>query len=182
MTIIEALCKAQSQMANPKMTGVGQIGQRKYNYATLKDVLDVVLPPLREAGIWLSQSMNRGNLETIVRLGDETALLDSRPVDLSGTPQQQGSAETYAKRYALCTVFCLVGVEDDDGASASEQSTPDERLKASKQRLWKAIQDYAVKHGSTAEAILEGVKKRPEYAETVEFFDSVTYEFEQSNG
>lgn len=39
-------------------------------------------------------------------------------------PQGQGSAITYARRYALCAVLNLVADEDDDGNSASEPPKP----------------------------------------------------------
>ena len=175
--LYSALFKAQSKMSMPKMTGVGQIGQRRYNYATLSDVLDCVMPALREEGVWLTQRIVGERLETVAFIeGEMEAVLDSRPIDLSGTPQQQGSAETYAKRYALCTVFCLVGIDDDDGASAS---TPDD-LKAAKARLWAAIKNYAANNHANENLILEGVQKRPDYAETVEFFNQVAYEYETS--
>lgn len=177
--VIESLTRIQYVIGNPRKAGVGQVGSRKYNYATLDDVLECVLPCIRAEKMFLTQGIDGDRLVTKIYKGDEELVLDSRRVDLSGNSQQQGSAETYAKRYALCSIFCLVGQDDDDGAAASQPK--DDRLKAAKGRLWDAIKRYAKERGLEPEDVLEGVQKRPEYAETVEFFDAVTYELETAN-
>lgn len=124
MKLVESLLKARKTMVNPPLNGVGHAGKngsRTYKYALLSDVLACIMPPLLENGVLLTQRISDGVLETVAYCGDESLLLDSRKVNLNGTSQEQGSAETYAKRYALCTVFCLCGIEDDDGAAAQQQ-------------------------------------------------------------
>ena len=51
--IFDLLAKAQSEMTNPKMRGEGQIGSRKYSYAELSDVLNVVRKALNDNGLYL---------------------------------------------------------------------------------------------------------------------------------
>lgn len=183
-SLAEALLEARKNMQMPPLNGVGHAGKggsRTYKYATLQDVLKCVVPPLIEQGVLLSQGFLDGQLVTTVSKGEETMTLDSRRVNMSGTSQEQGSAETYAKRYALCSVFCIAGAEDDDGQAASSMTQPYANggdIKAAKTRMWHAIQKWAELHGRTPEDVLDGVKKRPGWSETVEFFDAVTLDFE----
>ena len=66
-------------------------------------------------------------------------------------PQQQGSAITYARRYALASIFNL-NQEDDDGNTATgyqvkavkEEMTP-------KHPLWKKAVDHIAKGGSVSD-------------------------------
>ena len=114
-------------MEQPALDGTGRAGKngcRTYKYATLASVRKAVMPPCNERGIFVTQHFDGENvLVTEARMGEEVAVLDRRMVALTGRPQEDGSAETYAKRYALCSVFCLAGIEDDDGSAATEASS-----------------------------------------------------------
>ena len=119
-TIEKALFDATCAMENPKLDSVGQAGKRRYKYASLGAVYEVVKRPLQERGLTLLQRIEWNGesggyeLKTSIAKGEVIIHLDSRPIDLDCSPQDQGSRETYAKRYALCTVFGLYGQEDDD--------------------------------------------------------------------
>lgn len=178
-SLAEALLAARRAMGMPPMNGVGHVGRngsREYRYATLQDVLKCVMPPLIENGVLLYQSIEGSVLKTTAVKGDEALVLDARSVSLSGTPQEQGSAETYAKRYALCTVFCIAGAEDDDGQAASNPARAG--VTPSKARMWSTMKRWAELNGRDPQEVLEGVMKRPDWAETAEFFDRVAAEFE----
>lgn len=204
MKLWDDLAAARAEMAHPKMSAVGRAGKngaRTYPYATLKDVIDAIVPPLSKRGVWLTQRIDAGTLVTEAFKGDEAAELDRRPVDLSGTSQEQGSAETYAKRYALCSVFCLAGTEDDDGKAASERpaaakqreepvtakqkaaekpKAPDP-LEEARARLVKAERAYAEAHGMEFEQVHSGTMKRPEYDGNVpEILLLIAQEFEDA--
>ncbi len=57
--------------------------------------------------------------------------------------------------------------------------TPDDpAIQEAKKRLWAVLSRWAELHGREPMEVLKGVQKRPEWAETVEFFDSVADEFE----
>jgi len=168
--LVAALAEARKDMKMPKLNGVGHAGRngcREYKYALLVDVLDCIVPPLAERGVLLTQGIDEaGFLSTTARMGEEELVLDRRRVNLSGTSQEQGSAETYAKRYALCTVFCISGIEDDDGEAASNRPPVRENpgpVTDARKFLWTTIKEYAAKQGITPEEALEGVKKRPEW-------------------
>lgn len=179
--IYDRLTEARVHMSNPPMNGKAQYGK----YSTLGDVLDVIIPALVREGLLLTQQIiPEGVLNTIVfdREGN-TMILDARPINLEGNSQQQGSAETYAKRYALCTAFALVGVEDDDGAAASQpqptraSNSSGARNKAIK-RLNAAIEAYSAAQGKTVEEVKAGVKAREDYEDTAEFYNLVAEELE----
>lgn len=179
--IYDRLTEARVKMTNPPMRGKAQYGQ----YATLGDVLDVIIPALVREGLLVRQGITpEGILETAVYDRDgNTVILDARPINLEGNSQQQGSAETYAKRYALCTAFALVGVEDDDGAAASQPQPPRAanssaaRNKAIK-RLNAAMEAYSFATGKTVEEVKAGVKAREDYEDTAEFYNRVAEELE----
>lgn len=185
--MIKLLAEAQAEMTNPPLNGLAYASKtRSYKYALLQDVEAVVKPPLIKRGIFITQSIKEDNrLHTVVYFGEEVMELDSRPVLCTGSPQDNGAAETYAKRYALCSVFCIVGEEDTDAQDVQapqqaqqEQQAPQlSALDIAKHRLWGAIKLYAQNHGADPNAVLEGVKSRPDYAETVEFYDLVSNEF-----
>lgn len=130
--IYSLLAKAQAAMVSPKKNGVGQIGTRKYAYATLDDVLDAIKPPLNENGLFLTQRTVNGEnclfIQTIVGHGSETLLLDEEPYEYDLNPQEYGKRETYAKRYGLCKAFAIVGDEDTDG-DVQQTAPQDQRWK-----------------------------------------------------
>lgn len=70
-------------------------------------------------------------------------------------------------------------VYDLGGKKKPKEKKPEDfTLKAAKQRMWMAVKQWAELHGRTPEDVLEGVKKRPEWAESAEFFTEVAIEFE----
>lgn len=185
-SIVDSLVVIQKSIANPPKSGLGQVGSRQYKYATLEDVLSAILPGIRAEKMFLSQGMEGDKLITRIYKGEEVMTLDVRQVDLSGTSQQQGSAETYAKRYALCSAFCLVGEDDDDGAEATrgqqkaaKHKTDNKALQAAKDRLNKALEAYAANHGGDLQALKQGIAKREGFEDTADFYNFVAQEFEE---
>lgn len=91
-------------------------------YADLAAIQEEIAEPLRESGLIYSQSpVGRGEVVTILSHVESGQWLMSR-LDLvpdNATAQQSGSAITYAKRYALCSILGLRLDSDDDGNAAS---------------------------------------------------------------
>jgi hypothetical protein len=104
-------------------------------YATLGAVLEVVVPELTERGVLLSQQpCVVGEVGPVLRTSltdtdSKEGLTFDTPLILDKTTMQGlGSAITYARRYALVSLFNL-DAEDDDGNEASgktakAESTP----------------------------------------------------------
>lgn len=118
--IFDLLAKAQSEMTNPKMRGEGQIGSRKYSYAELSDVLNVVRKALNDNGLYLLQKTVREDdgtlyISTNVCRGDAVVELDREYYSYETDPQNFGKRETYARRYSLNKAFGLAGENDSDG-------------------------------------------------------------------
>lgn len=185
-TFAARLSEAMASMPNPRKDTKAY----NYKYETLDQVLSIVQPALMEQGLFVQQGVVRRDAgewaltTTIIDTSDgNVQLIDTRPLSFGDDQQRNGSYETYARRYALKTVFGLCG-EDDDGAATTPskgrkapQKAPD-GLTAAKQRAWAAMKAWGELNGRTGEQVLEGVKKRPDYAETEEFFNGIADEFE----
>lgn len=127
-TIFNRLYKTLKQVTNPvrdsKADVVTKTGRKySYNYATLDQVLGIVKTALHENGLVMIQNVTQGDggLELRLSVYDESGssiVLDSRPYKQLPMPQEQGSWETYMRRYQIMMAFGLAG-EDDDGAAAS---------------------------------------------------------------
>jgi hypothetical protein len=134
----------------------------KSKYADLADIVSVVLPALAKQGLaWI----------TTPRVSDDGFVLEYELRHVSGesitgswplpdpekaTPQQMGSAVTYAKRYTLSAVTGIAPDEDDDGNAASKGpgAAPRQRTAAqSQEKITAAIQ--ATTTATTAERLDE---------------------------
>lgn len=172
------IVSARKEMGKPKLDSVGHAGRngaREYKYASLAAILDVVEPPLLEVGCMVTQCMEDGLLVTKVIDADDELVMDRRKVKVTLNSQEDGSAETYAKRYALSSVFGLAAVEDDDGASVAVENPV---THATKQRLWSAVKRIAELSGGDANEIIAHVKQRADYRDTEEYMAAVAAEFE----
>ena len=93
----------------------------KSNYFDINQLLDALLPLLKEEKLTLSQPLTHINerpaIATIITDGtDKIESVITLP-DIQD-PQKMGSAMTYYRRYALQSLFGLQA-EDDDGNKAS---------------------------------------------------------------
>lgn len=129
VNIHSIFAEARKEMPAPKKTATMDFRGRKYQYPTLQDVLDSVMPPLLERGVFLTQRTEVGEgmllMVTEAHLGAECAVLDKEPYAYSENPQDMGKAETYARRYSLSKVFGLQGDPDTDGAKDSPKRSDD---------------------------------------------------------
>lgn len=108
----------------------------RYNYAPLDEILRTIRPHLESAGLSVrfTTRMDESSVTAICtvahRDGHSEQSEFSAPVDKAmkvNATQQVGSANSYAKRYALCNTLNLVGSEfDDDGVAAGKELTPDD--------------------------------------------------------
>lgn len=119
-----ALAKAQAAM---KVAPFNKVNPHfKNKYADLTAVIDAVRKPLNDNGIAFTQmTENQGGAICLV-----TRFLHSSGQWMSGeyplpanvTPQQLGSALTYAKRYSLAAMAGISSDEDDDAEGARKDN------------------------------------------------------------
>ena len=124
-----ALAKAQANITSPPRNREVTVkmksgGTYKFKYATLDSIIDHVRGPLTANGLWFTQTLegdDNGKYRLI------TALIHSSGQSIkSETPllvveagnQAFGSALTYMRRYALCSILGVAADEDDDANSA----------------------------------------------------------------
>ena len=119
------ICGALSNPArNRTVTVKTQRGAYEFSYATLDSILDLLRPVLHEHKCGLTQVLTKADdgvavLET--RLLHETGEWMSSEIDLvlkQDNPQAVASTITYYRRYALCALFPIAGLEDDAGSAA----------------------------------------------------------------
>ena len=134
-----ALARARAECPTIEKTRTAEAGKYSYDYADLADIMSAVVPALSRHGLAVTQT-------TRVR-DDGAILLTTRVRHVGGgveasewpilfaetaTPQQVGSAVTYARRYQYTAILGVQPArEDDDGAAASGQPGPtDNRRRA----------------------------------------------------
>lgn len=135
-SLAEALAAFQSALPRVEKDNVGVIPGKdgkqgyKYEYADLADITAVALPLLGKVGLsWSTKptvdAEGRFVLEYRLRhaAGEEDIGAYPLPDPTRTPPQQVGSAISYARRYALCSVTGIApGGDDDDGAQAQHTS------------------------------------------------------------
>lgn len=149
-----ALAKAQAKMTNPPKTKQGQYRGGKYLYADLADVLDHVRGPLSENGLAIVQLLQPGVLVTrlIHASGQYVECLYPLPAGMP-SPQDMGSAITYARRYSLCPLLGISGETDDDASqAATAKEEAKELAEAEKTRLANARLEELKKQGKLRSA------------------------------
>lgn len=123
-----ALSKAQGQIMGAKKDSQNPFF--KSNYADLASVWDAIREPLSKNGLAVIQTMEAA-------VGEET-LLHTTLCHSSGqwirgylaikakdtSPQAQGSAITYARRYALAAIVGVAQIDDDANAAQGHVQTP----------------------------------------------------------
>lgn len=127
--MIALLAKAQASFKKVTFDSEARVreGGKTYKYASLRAILDAVLPALNAHGIWVSQapSYADGVLTITTTLQHaEGSIASSISYPLANpTFHSLGAAITYLKRYSLASILGVAADEDEDGHAANG-STP----------------------------------------------------------
>lgn len=128
-----ALSAFQAEVGNVKKDATNPFFKSKY--ATLENIISTIKPHLRKHGLSYAQFPDgESGLTTIVMHSSGewiAASVDIRPIPEYAksdekherpyiSPQGQGSAITYARRYALGAALGIATDDDDDGNAASQ--------------------------------------------------------------
>lgn len=187
-TFAARLAESLESMPNP----VKDTKAYNYRYETLDQVLSIVQPALMARGLFVQQGVRHDAdagfwfLHTsIVDTVDGTEhAADVRPLLFGDDQQRNGSYETYARRYALKTVFGLCG-EDDDGAataakpaktgkvSAKAEKAPQSAPQGATRRFdeYNRLKKMAVNLGASKDALNEWQRANVADKETSELTD-----------
>jgi len=126
---------------------VGKIGKDaknpffKSSYASLPHILTEVSDPLEQAGLVISQFPNDGGLTTMLIHAESGEYISSSytlQVVKQNDPQAQGSAISYARRYAITSILNLA-IADDDAEMATK---PVRNAQAEDNRPWLNKADF----------------------------------------
>jgi hypothetical protein len=121
----------------------------RYNYAPLDEILRTIRPHLESAGLSVVFDTRTADglitaLCTVTHSdGHSTTSEFSAPIDPAmkvNDTQKAGSANSYAKRYALCNALNLVGSEFDDDAFSAGQ--PEQVVETATAEQLAMIQEY----------------------------------------
>lgn len=123
MEAIKKLAEVQAVIEQPKFDSTNP--HFKSKFASLSECNRVVMDAIRKVGgcaVYQKSCVAEGHgmVSTVFCADGEMVELSHVPYSLDSNPQKQGSGITYARRYSLCSAFCLVADEDDDGNAASE--------------------------------------------------------------
>ncbi len=126
-TLYAALVKVQEKLKNPTKDATNP--HFKSSYLSLPEVLDTLRPVLAENGLavmqWPTTRGEFASVQTIVV--HKSGLEMSFTLELPGgkTAQGIGSAITYARRYALISLFFIAGEDDDDDGNQATENAYD---------------------------------------------------------
>jgi ERF superfamily protein len=126
-SLAEALIALQSRLPRITKDDEAQVGSRTYRYANLASIHDAIFPLLAELGLtWVCcPTLMDGTFVldyVLSHVSGDGQIQGQYPLPGTGTPQQIGSAITYARRYTLTAVLGIAPAEDDDDAQAAEDA------------------------------------------------------------
>lgn len=124
--LLKALVKAQQEIKPPKKDKYNS--HHKYWYSSLDAIYEAIRIPLAHNDLVLTHSTTNMdgsyNLVTTLYHVSGTEIFNKMPLLISKVDSQGlGSALTYSRRYAICSLLALPTEEDDDGNQAVKQQT-----------------------------------------------------------
>ena len=162
--LAKALAAFQAELPAIAKANTADMGTFKTKYADLADISRVVLPLLAKHGLSFSakptiDDQGRFVLAYVLRHAGGDCDAGIYPLPANVSPQQVGSAITYARRYALSSITGIAPDEDDDGKAAQET-----RVDATAREFaWDPIEQQTLR--AAWEAEIEDVKDGAELDE-----------------
>jgi len=163
MNINEKLATIQTKFKSKK-SRFNSFG--KYNFRSAEDILEATKPFLLELGVSVTINESLEEIAGLPIMKSIASLYDGKDymqataivgVDLNqkgmNTPQQFGSASSYAKKYALGNLFLIDDTADSDATNdhGKKKFVPKTKSQITAQQLAKA-KDY-IKAGGKLDAI-----------------------------
>ena len=165
MSIFKKINEFSKIVGKVKKNGTNPFHKSKY--ATLESVMDTIENPLIEIGLGYVQIPTESGLKTVIYDLESEDTIEGFISYVGATDMQKlGSAITYARRYALVTMFGLEQT-DDDGNYASGYA-PKQQQQKTKQYSINDIKQLADQKNFDITAIENGFKKKLEQFTLVE--------------
>jgi hypothetical protein len=119
--LAKAWVKASGEMKEVLKTKTAETGKFSYSYADLATVLAMARPVLAANGLLVTQTAESHEIAvqvwtSIIHESGQFITVSPTRLPTGPTPQQTGSALSYARRYALMAILGLAS-EDDDAQS-----------------------------------------------------------------
>lgn len=128
--ITKALIKFQTEVSGVAMESLNPFYKSKY--ADLITIIKTVKPVLVKNGLAFTQLVNKdetgGVITTMLMHESGQWIAANTNYPINGKPQEQGSAITYMRRYALSAILGIAADPDDDGEHAQNISVLDGAL------------------------------------------------------
>ena len=169
--VIKALANAMQAM--PKVAKTGYNPHFKSNFANIDTILPTIKPILQANELMLVQknvhAVDCAAIQTVVYHIKSGESLDLGTITVpmkKADPQAYGSAVTYARRYALVTVFLMETGDDDDGNNASRP--PKDDLMSIKVRIKSLVVGLGFTDRDEIKSIVDRVRRYKDVAEDVD--------------
>lgn len=141
--LVAALVKAQQSIEQPLKNAENpafKSGGKAMQFANLGACLDSIRKPLNDNGLQLVQTVDGAFLVSTLWHVSGQSISSSYPLPIKpeSTPQAIGGMITYARRYAICAMFCLFAEADDDAQAATQEANNDRAAFLAKMNTAKA--------------------------------------------
>lgn len=145
IALVKAMIELQKELQSVKKDQVGQEGHRKFSYANLESIWEVLQPLLVKNNLWFTQSVvtqdGKPYLESHLFHSEGAQLSSSVMIEHAGTEIKKfGGAITYYRRYAIQAIFSITCTDDKD----PEKSEPINKVETKSETLT-GIQIIAIK-------------------------------------
>lgn len=117
--LVKALVAFHAEVGSVKKDSTNPFFNSKY--ASLSSILTQVVPVLSKHGLTIIQAPSSDGLTTtLAHTSGQYVSSQMKLMPVKADPQAQGSAITYARRYAVGAILSLNIDEDDDGNAAAQ--------------------------------------------------------------
>lgn len=124
--LVKALVKFQTKVNGVEMNAINPFYKSKY--ADLITIIKTCKPVLVANGLAFTQLVNKdetsGIITTMLMHESGQYISSDTHYNIAGKPQEQGSAITYMRRYALAAILGIAADPDDDGEHAQNIKEP----------------------------------------------------------
>ncbi|GAA0550229.1 hypothetical protein GCM10010172_35420 [Paractinoplanes ferrugineus] len=138
-TLAEALADLQTQLPHVAKNNTAKAGTYSYNYADLAEISRQLLPVMGKLGLSFTSkpTLLDGKFVLAYKLRHISGESDEGvwPLPERGSPQEIGSAVSYARRYCLCAVTGLAPDNDGEDAVLAEQAARKQRVERVEERI-----------------------------------------------